>query len=146
MYKAIVLDEKSREWLIEKAKGDHSREIVCHHLTICMGTDSKSKFPFEVGETVEMKMDKIGVCIVEMLPEKQRAKVGESVSEDTILATCVSVVLPEGKFVKNKTPHITLSVNRKAGGKPVHSNYATLWCDISEGEIPVLRGTVQLCD
>jgi hypothetical protein len=51
-----------------------------------------------------------------------RLSVNSIGSSDKAIAVGVS-----GFESQNETPHITLAVNRKAGGKPMMSNYITDW-------------------
>lgn len=145
MYKAIVLNDDSMKFLIQKLsmKG---WETHCHHVTICMGSDKKGKYPFTVGDEVTVTIKSVGMCYTSCLPKDSKWRLGlpSTVKEDDLLAICVEVDLPEGKFVKNTVPHITLSVNRELGAKPVFSNACTEWVG-TEHAGKELKGTVQLC-
>lgn len=134
MYLAIVLDQESVESILSMRDWDAGSEVVCHHVTICMGSNSKGKYPFTVGEQVKMEVDGIGESHGHCLPNK---------GLDGLLTQAVRVRLPEGKFIKNETPHVTVTVCRKNGGKPVHSNRVWHWANICPMEI---SGTVELCD
>ena len=145
MYKAIVLDQKSQKWLRDNVRSEDV-DVLCHHITICMGSDSKRKYPFEVGEVVTVTVEKLGWCLAKDLPEKQRAKLPDTTNDYTILAMCIGVKLPDGKHVKNDIPHVTLTVDREAGGKPMHSNYCSKWTDMHGCLGATLTGTVRLCE
>lgn len=94
-----------------------------HHLTICMGTNSKGKFPFVLGEEVVIKVVAFGY---------------------SDFATAFKCELPDGKVIANKTPHITCKVNREVGGKPKHSNDIVEWQDL---EVPFeIKGIVGVCE
>ena len=103
-YSAVVLDDKSRERLIERFKSaiPDDWEIIAHHMTINLG---------EIDPNVEKYLE---------MPV--RLNVEEFAMDDKVAAVGVS-----GFESKNAKPHITLAVNRKAGGKPVMSNNLTNW-------------------
>ncbi len=103
-YSAVVLDDKSRERLIERFKFaiPDDWEIIAHHMTINLG---------EIDPNFEKYLE---------MPV--RLNVEEFAMDDKVAAVGVS-----GFESKNAKPHITLAVNRKAGGKPVMSNNLTNW-------------------
>jgi len=103
-YSAVVLDEKSRNRLIERFKSaiPEGYEIIAHHMTINLG-EIDPKF----AKYLEMPV---------------RLNVDEFAMDDKVVAVGVS-----GFESNNAKPHITLAVNRKAGGKPVMSNNLTDW-------------------
>jgi hypothetical protein len=103
-YSAVVLDEKSRDRLIERFKSVIPEEykIIVHHMTINLG-EIDPKF----AKYLEMPV---------------RLSVDEFAMDDKVIAVGVS-----GFESNNAKPHITLAVNRKAGGKPVMSNNLTNW-------------------
>ncbi len=103
-YSAVVLDDKSRERLIERFKSaiPDDWEIIAHHMTINLG---------EIDPNFEKYLE---------MPV--RLNVEEFAMDDKVAAVGVS-----GFESKNVKPHITLAVNRKAGGKPVMSNNLTNW-------------------
>ena len=144
MYKAIVLDKESRDYIIRRMYAreacDEDLEIVAHHITICMGTDKKKKYPFEVGEDVEFTISHLGTLYAMEMGDKQPEGSGNT----TRMVVAAKVVLPEGKFVKNQTPHVTLMVNRQMGAKPVYSNYITNWNLLNDDR--VFKGTVEICE
>lgn len=103
-YSAVVLDDKSRERLIERFKSaiPDDWEIIAHHMTINLG---------EIDPNFEKYLE---------MPV--RLNVEEFAMDDKVAAVGVS-----GFESKNAKPHITLAVNRKAGGKPVMSYNLTNW-------------------
>lgn len=120
MYTAIVLNEGSRNLLLSEFPVPNGWDVIAHHVTLCMGS----------------------------LPEQYREFIG-SQQQITVtsyaegpMVTAVGVQLPAGIPCKNTQPHITIGVNRAAGGKPVMSNKLTSWEPVS---YMVLQGTVQEC-
>ena len=105
-YSGVVLDEESRQQLL---KGDvpEGWEPVAHHMTITMGplVHKKGKHDFSeaypVGSEVELPVVAIGI--------DERAM-------------AVKVQPPSEVSKKISFPHVTVAVNRKGGGKPLHSN------------------------
>ena len=95
-YSAYVLTEKSRDFLLSQITPAHS-DVIAHHVTY--------QFPD-----------------TNPLPELKEMPYAFAYAKND-LVDCVAVSInskterPDGKFF-----HITLSVNRKNGGKPVHSN------------------------
>ena len=141
-YIAIVLDEDSQIRLKNHIIGlsIDGWETICHHLTITMGSDMKD-YPFSFGEEVKFVISSIGYCHGFDLQIKKRPK---GCNLDDELAIAGKAVLPEGKFIKNDTPHVTMAVNREKGGKPFFSNFITSWKSL---RYPIsLKGVVTLCD
>lgn len=103
-YSAVVLDEKSRNRLIERFKNiiPDDFEIIAHHMTINMG-DIDPEYEQYVGMTVRLVAEDIAM-------------------DDKVIAVGVS-----GFYSKNKKSHITLAVNRNNGGKPYMSNNLINW-------------------
>lgn len=108
-YSAVVLDEVSRSNLIGRL-GDlvpRDWEIVAHHMTITMGPlihprgkhDFSQTYP--AGSPITLQVTHFGL-------------------DDR--AAAVKVIPPSVVSKKIKFPHITIAVNRSAGGKPFHSN------------------------
>jgi hypothetical protein len=103
-YSAIVLDDKSRQRLIERFKTiiPEGFEIVAHHMTINMGE-------------IDPELEKyLGLPV--------RLSVNEFATDDKVVAVGVS-----GFETHNAKAHITLAVNRENGGKPMMSNKLTNW-------------------
>lgn len=117
-YSAVVLDEKSRQRLINKFKKiiPKDYEIIAHHMTINMG-EIDPEYEKYLGMSVRLSADEIAM-------------------DDKVIAVGVSN-FPS----KNKKPHITLAVNRENGGKPVLSNNLEDWKEMKR---PInLVGTVK---
>ena len=103
-YSAIVLDDKSRQRLIERFKTiiPEGFEIIAHHMTINMGE-------------IDPELEKyLGLPV--------RLSVNEFATDDKVVAVGVS-----GFETHNAKAHITLAVNRENGGKPMMSNKLTNW-------------------
>lgn len=105
MYSALVLDDKSRNRLIQAFSKDipEGWEIIAHHMTIKMG-------PLD-GPFLKLK----GL--------EAKAVVTHFACDDRICAVLVDTIVPS----KNQVKHITLAVNREGGGKPQHSNNLKNW-------------------
>ena len=103
-YSAVVLDEKSRSRLLEKIKNEipEGWDVVTHHMTINMGELDPEYVKF-LGMPVRLSVDEVAI-------------------NDKVMAVGVS-----GFNSKNAKPHITIAVNRQAGGKPMMSNSLTDW-------------------
>lgn len=112
-YIAFVLDDKSRTKLLRMWPTSHP-DVICHHVTL----------EFGVPETrlVQM-MEELGPV---------RINVRGIAKNDSVEALLVTVndraVRPDGKIY-----HITHSIDRLKGAKPVHSN--ELVSDASTWEI-----------
>lgn len=143
MYTAIVLNNDSRNYILRRLYAKELNtdlEIICHHITICMGADKKKRFPFEIGEEVEFTITHIGALYAAEMGDKKPEG-----SEDTErMVVAAKVKLPEGKFVKNETPHITLMVNRHRDAKPAYSNNISNWIELEDNR--VLKGIVEICN
>jgi hypothetical protein len=103
-YSAVVLDEKSKQRLIERFKSiiPEDFEILAHHMTINLGE-------------IDPKYEKF-------LEWNVRLSVDDFAMDDKVIAVGVS-----GFQSDNAKPHITLAVNKEIGGKPVMSNKLTDW-------------------
>lgn len=108
MYSAVLLDEKSHEKLVKWAQEKFKTlkadkwEIIAHHMTI--------------------KMGELPSYLVDDKGTRQKLEANAFAYDDKVIAVRVS-----GYFTTNKTPHITVAVNRGRGGKPVQSNNLTNW-------------------
>lgn len=103
-YSAVVLDESAQNKL-KNMFGHYFQEgweMICHHMTIKMG-ELQPELKSSIGLPVMLKI----------ITFHKNDKVA-----------CVQVLPPAelSKFIMNDYPHITIAVNRKAGGKPVMSN------------------------
>lgn len=107
LYSAVVIDDNSKVLL----KNHFSKlipknwEVIMDHMTINMG---------------ELEPD-----MKKLLGEEVTLYVYDFSIDDKVAAVGVS-----GFYSKNKKPHITLAVNREAGGKPVMSNNLTKWVTV----------------
>lgn len=99
MYAAFVLLDESRRNLLSKFPPVHD-DVIAHHITYQFGIPAPDTFRFPPVEKFE---------VVGYLENK--------------LIQCVVVELDGNIYRKDGSVyHITISVNRKAGGKPVMSN------------------------
>lgn len=103
-YSAVVLDEKSRERLINRFKEiiPEGWDIIAHHMTINLG-EIVPELEKYLGWNVHLSVNDFAI-------------------DDRVAAVGVS-----GFESQNAKSHITLAVNRNAGGKPVMSNNLTDW-------------------
>lgn len=116
-YSGVVLTSDSKEKLLSTIPNDlldRYDRIIAHHMTINMGElEDKT----DLGKEVGLVATHIG-------------------SDDKALAVKVN-----GYISKNETPHITIAVNTKEGGKPKDSNNIQAWQPLSEGVY--VRGIIQ---
>ena len=122
MYTALVLDENSRHKLLQHFQGliPPSWEIIAHHMTINMGDAASGPLAnskFQVGQPA-------GLTVINYSYDEK------------VMAAGVQCDVPSSNAVK----HITLAVNRPAGGKPILSNKLTNWQSISPLQ---LQGIIQ---
>lgn len=112
MYSALVLDEASHKRLVEVLSDrlPDGWEVIAHHMTINMGPLRK------------------GPCDPGLLGESATLKVVSLASDELVMAVGVTSDVPS----KNAQPHVTIAVNRQAGGKPFFSNKLTSWIDLDE--------------
>jgi len=104
MYSAVNLDKESRMRLLNMFSNLPSEwELICHHMTIALGNPSP-EIEARLGEEVHLIADTFA-------------------QDDKVIAIGVKTDIPS----KNKIKHITIAVNRLAGGKPVLSNSLTDW-------------------
>jgi hypothetical protein len=110
-YSAIVLDERSREKLInflnKKNLIPEGWEIIVDHATINSG--------------------EIDPNFIKYLGFPIKLNVIDYAIDDKVMAVGVS-----GFQFKNAKPHITVAVNRVNGGKPVMSNNLTDWKNLGQ--------------
>ena len=106
-YSGVVLDDESRQKLLDKLDIPEGWEEIAHHMTITLGplVHPKGKHDFSknyaIGDEVELKVTDVGL-------------------DDRAMA--VKVEAPHEINKKISFPHVTIAVNRKEGGKPFHSN------------------------
>lgn len=112
MYTAVVLNNISHTKLLQHFawmwEDEPGWETVAHHMTMNMGSCKERKL---LGDMVSMSVTAVGEC-------------------ETAIACAVR--LPSEISTDNDIAHITLAVNRGAGGKPVHSNRIKTWEPIEE--------------
>ena len=111
-YSAVVLDNRSKQRLIEKFKSiiPEDFEILADHMTINMG-ELDPKYEKFLGLPVHLSINDFAI-------------------NDMVIAVGVS-----GFESHNAKSHITLAVNRKNGGKPMMSNTLINWTKL---KIPLL--------
>ena len=110
-YTGVVLDEKSRSKLLGMLGNNIPAgwETIAHHATINMG-EIKPEWEKYLGMTVPIKVTHVG-------------------HNDKVMAVGIEMSVP----TVNKSPHITIAVNRKEGGKPFMSNEIDKWKTIAFG-------------
>ena len=122
MYSAVVLDRSSRKLLLAKLENvkaiPEGWEVIAHHMTITFGKPLPENLKSFDNKVVSLTATDIGIS-------------------DKALAIKVS-----GFYSDNSTPHITIAVNRKGGGKPVDSNKISQWKALPTGHFK-LQGTVK---
>lgn len=103
-YSAIVLTDGARDKLLSTfgSRIPEGWEVIAHHCTVNMG-----ELPKEIKNLIGH-------------PVSFQA-FGFYINDKVCACQCIA---PPGlqPYMKNKYPHITLAVNRVAGGKPVMSN------------------------
>ena len=110
-YSGVVLTEKSREQLKSYIQYPEGWEFIAHHMTINMGPLKEEYKPL-LGQSMDLLVTHIG-------------------QTDKVVAVKVESEIKS----QNKTPHITIAVNRIEGGKPVMSNNITEWTPIYPFEV-----------
>ena len=110
-YSGVVLTEKSKDMLKTYIPYPKSWEFIGHHMTINMGPLKEEYKPL-LGQSMDLLVTHIG-------------------TSDKVVAVKVESEIK----THNKTPHITVAVNRIEGGKPVMSNNITEWIPIYPFEV-----------
>ncbi len=107
MYTAIVLKPESHNRLLAHFQGaiPPTWEKLAHHMTINMGNISA------------------GPLNDDYLNQEIELTVVSLAYDNKVIAAGVNTKIPSANAVK----HITLAVDRSAGGKPFHSNQLTNW-------------------
>ena len=126
-YKAVILDRASHDVVVDIVKTEfgitEGVEVIGHHMTITMGTDSKGKFPgYVTGEQLQLQVVAVG-------------------RNETNTAVKINPPFPT-KNCKKSCAHITVTVDREAGGKPAHSNKITEWKELDKPV--VIKGRVDV--
>lgn len=110
MYTGIILTDESRAHLLKQV-GAHipdGWDVIAHHLTLNMGGIEDG---FADPRFLNTKADIIVT--------------GYAINDLVFAVRCFTIFQSV-----NKVPHITVAVNRAAGGKPVMSNNLTDWREI----------------
>lgn len=103
-YTALVLDNESHTKLASAFKIPEGWEILCHHMTINMGSPDK-------GPAEELTDQEAPLTVVSLA------------KDELVMAVGVESLVPSSNQIK----HITVAVNRANGGKPFLSNKLTNW-------------------
>ena len=103
-YTALVLTPESHDRLVNSIDVPEGWETLAHHMTINMGSP-------EQGPANELVGQEAPLTIV------------SQAQDDKVMAVGVESPIPS----KNEIKHITIAVNREAGGKPFLSNKLTDW-------------------
>jgi len=108
-YHALVLkDNKELKALLKNDSTALSWGVIAHHVTVGLGPIKNHLISF-LGKDFKITVTDIGTI------------------ENKVIAVRVKVPEFEKIHSFNKTPHITLAVNRKMGAKPFQSNQITKW-------------------
>ena len=116
-YTSINLHPESQKRLVDYYNGNIQNipedwEIIAHHMTINMSSMAFGPLKdYTMGE------------LEKLCNQDQELKVVSYAMDDKVMAVGVETELPS----KNKIKHITVAVNREAGGKPFLSNQLTAW-------------------
>ena len=105
-YSGVVLDEQSKQKLLELSIPE-GWEPVAHHMTITMGPLQHPKGKHDFSEFYPAGAE-VSLPVVAVGQDER--------------AMAVKVKPPAEINKKISFPHITVAVNREAGGKPFHSN------------------------
>lgn len=103
-YTAVVLRDAERAKLLSAYPAPEGFEPIAHHMTINMGPASNGPAANMLGQEAVLKIISVA-------------------SDDKVMAVEVETNVPS----INKRKHITIGVNRAAGGKPVQSNNLANW-------------------
>ena len=121
-YTCVLLNEGSRIRLENICNIPEGWEVLCHHMTINMGLPKKGPVVNRISEPVQLRPIAIA-------------------KDDKVMAVKVLTDVPS----KNDIKHVTVAVNRKAGGKPAQSNDLTGWQKMEDtnGITNLLYGVIQ---
>lgn len=109
LYCGIILTQKSRTKLLKKFPPIQGWAVYAHHMTIAFGKALANVEGHHIATAgLKLTVTHIG-------------------NTDGVIAVKV-----KGYFSENKTPHITLYVDRAGGFKPADSNYITHWIPVQE--------------
>jgi hypothetical protein len=114
MYTAVILYPGDQQKLLAHLSNEFPPwwEVLCHHFTISLTSLENSPCAGRLGEKVEMIVKSFAI--------------GENVA-----AVGIETAIPSNNAIK----HITVAVDRYAGGKPAYSNKLTNWKPIAELKI-----------
>ena len=101
LYSAVVLDNESKQKLINAFTLPYKWQPVAHHMTIGFKEPVPDYLKNDIGKTVQLLVKEIGIS-------------------KNAMAVKVS-----GYHSSNNIPHITLAIPE--GGKPFKSNFITNW-------------------
>ena len=110
-YSGVILNEESRKLLKKYIPYPKDWEFIGHHMTINMGS-LKEEYTSLLGQSFDLLVTHIG-------------------QTDKVVAVKVESEIK----TQNKTPHITIAVDRVNGGKPVMSNDITDWVPVFPFEV-----------
>lgn len=123
-YSALVLNKDSKEALLSDPQItkylNKNHDIIAHHMTIKMGGIKGTLHEQRIGAIEKIHATHVG-----------------QTEDGNVVAVKVDGISD------NKTPHITIGVNRDAGAKPVQSNNITKW-DILRTPIALLGQVEEL--
>ena len=117
LYSAVVLDNESKQKLINAFTLPYKWQPVAHHMTIGFKEPVPNHLRNDIGKTVQLLIKEIGI------------------SKD---AMAVKVL---GYHSSNNIPHITVAIPE--GGKPFNSNFITNWTPCSPSKRILLTGKVE---
>lgn len=103
-YTAVVLKPADKVKLLQVFSVPVGFEILAHHMTINMGEAAGGPAASLIGKEFPMTVVSLA-------------------QDERVMAVGVETAVPS----TNKIKHITLAVNRQAGGKPFHSNELKNW-------------------
>lgn len=106
-YSAVVLDQESKQQIINHLSIPNDWKMICHHMTIKMG------------ELPENLKDKKGQKVTLRIVKQGKSDKALAVGVDTDLS-------------QNAIPHITVAINIANGAKPKDSNDIKEWVDLDE--------------
>ena len=125
-YSAIVLDKDSRKAILDVIAIPNGWEFIAHHMNVSFG-----KIPRSDHQMAEHR-----------IPWRLVATHFGAIDHKVI---AIKISMVEGGWLSNnETPHITVAVNREAGGKPFMSNEITEWTKLQERL--GLNGEMEICD
>jgi hypothetical protein len=118
-YTGIVLNAASRAALLAAVPPPEGFEKIAHHMTINLGEAAKGPAAHLLGREVKLTLIAVG-------------------RSEKVVAARVETTVPSINEIK----HVTVGVNRAAGGKPFDSNKITDWHPLHPDDRIELTGTV----